>query len=297
MKPVTTTDNKKSELLKARRSHFTFTILYGLIAIVQLLIPVAFLYFTITFQSGLLYISLFSFGVIFASRPDKNGRVPRENRVAICTSLAISLICVVLCMINPASILITECPKYSPHSDHHSHHHHHHKKSPHYEMIAPFTENTLDILIRYQKIEDGVDQSEHVLMMKYNQSSKRIEHREWDRVRNSWRTTVSQLHTQSMDPVCTTDKYSRFLFLEDEIESEIRDRREHLESQSSIRYTSHDSNNGQTTTEEDQFDLNRWVKRICRNEVGFTIAYLVFMGLLIILQFFTILWYAFQVKS
>lgn len=244
--------------------------------------------------------TLFSAGVLFCAKPNKDGLVRREYKVVICTTLFISIVCVVICMINPATILITECPKFDS-SHHHPPHHGGHQQH-HYETISPYNPNTLDVLVRYNRYEeggDGVDteMTEHVLLLKYNLTDKHIEHKLWEEPKKSWLSTVSRVHQQSLDPVCSTQHYSRFHFLEAEIEEELKDRRVRLENTKSIRITSHDTLNGQTTPEEDQFDLHRWVRRICKNEVGFTIAYLVFMGVLIVLEFVTLVWYAFVVKD
>jgi hypothetical protein len=291
------TTQPKKKMLWSHRIHFIFMALFGVAAVALILLPIAWINYTITFQSGLLYFTLYSFGIITLSQPDKDGRVKKTNRVILCTSLFVSLACIAICAINPLTIIVTECPKYDRGNHHYPYPHHHHaKKSPHYESIAPYTRNTLDVLVKYDKYTDGVDlPEENVLSLRYNLTGKVVERREWDSGDNSWKTTVHQYHATSLDPVCSTEKYSRFLFLESEIEEEMRDRRAHLESMSSIRYSSHD-NSKQTTPEEDQFDLNRWTKRICRNEVGFTIAYLVFMAILFVLEVVALFWYAFQMK-
>ena len=237
--------------------------------------------------------TLFSAGVLFCAKPNKDGLIWRSHRVAICTTLFISIVCVIICMINPATILISECPKFDS-----SHHHpHHHPKPHHVETISPYSESALSVLVMYNKDMGDGEMVEHALLLKYNLTNKLIEKRVWEEPKKTWLSTVSEIHAQSLDPVCSTQHYSRFHFLEAEIEEELRDRKVGLESTKSIRITSHDSLNGQTTPEEDQFDLHRWVRRICKNEVGFTIAYLVFMALLIILEFVTLLWYAFQMKD
>lgn len=91
--------------LRARRCHFIFHLLYGLLAVTLFIFPVIVLYFQIAFQSALLSFGFYTAAVIGCLQPDKEGRVRRATRLRFCIGAFISLVLVTIASINPIVIL------------------------------------------------------------------------------------------------------------------------------------------------------------------------------------------------
>lgn len=315
---------------RIRAGHFAFSVLYGVAAMFFIFTPVALLSFEITFQLALLLFSLVPGTMIFmiSIREERwvvttgeggelltttsgaqirvkkvpGGTVKRSKKVKLCCALFIAGLCALIALINPAMILLSECPDLT---SHHPPHHHHQtgvaETRPVHgagDTITSHHNNTLDLLIKYNEYDEATDQiEEHALMLKYNLSSKHIERRVWRAERASWRTQAAAFVEQASEPVCTRQTYARFHFLEDEVRAALDERRSATESRKSLRIVAHDNNRGQTTEEEDAFDHHRRMRRICRNEQTFIYFYIIFICGLFLLDFVALLWYTFAVDT
>jgi magnesium-transporting ATPase (P-type) len=98
-------EDKTRSVRRARRGHFIFHLLYGLLTVILFILPVVTLYFQIAFQSALLSFAFYTAALIAALRPNDNGRVVRATRLTFCVAAFISIVLVVIASINPIVIL------------------------------------------------------------------------------------------------------------------------------------------------------------------------------------------------
>jgi hypothetical protein len=228
--------------------------------------------------------------------------IKRHEKVKIGCSLLVSAVLLVVGCISPVTILVSECPNLAPEgmaslataS----------KTGPQRahsigETITTYYNNSLDVLVRYDEWDSVTGQRhEHALMLKYNMTTSRIEKRIWKPETKSWHQLLLQQHQATQDAVCTSQKHSRFYFLEDEIREALADRRAATEATKSVLFkTAHDSTRAQSLDDEDAFDHHRRIRKICRHEHTELILFLVFLVVLFVLSIVTFLFYVLSVET
>jgi hypothetical protein len=203
--------------------------------------------------------------------------------------------------INPAIIMVSECPNLSPTAAISSSSMSRATTQSHgaADTLTAHNNNTLDVLVRYDEWDAArQEMAEHALMLKYNVTHGRIERRIWKPEQRGWQQTQLAVHQLATEPLCTTQRHSRFYFMEDEMREALADRRAATEARKSLSIKSgHDSTRAQSLEDEDAFDHHRKMRRICRFEYAYLIMFLVYLAALFVIHLVALLFFMMSVKT
>lgn len=200
--------------------------------------------------------------------------------VVLAVCIVLSLAATGIQLYNLMVILFIECPQLTPLPYNHTHHHHSMDVSN-----QPQYSNTLDVLINYHEGEN-----QHILLLKYNPMDRRIVQRS-KISKGDWVQTQAQTLEQEQSPVCTNQSYSHFFLLESEIARALQRRQEQFNTQKSVIIQSHDMSAKGSNELEDRIFFNMMIHEICRNEYGFVVFLIVFLLLIVLLNFILLGWF------
>lgn len=127
---------KSRKLREATWIQRVISILYGIVGVTLFMLPIAFIYYKITFQSILLATNFIPLTIVLLTRlSPTTGSIPRRFKVSFCTSAFLTLCFIVIASINPITILLSECPNSEPPPLPCHHHHHHHERDISDELL------------------------------------------------------------------------------------------------------------------------------------------------------------------
>ena len=211
-----------------------------------------------------------------AAQKYKEQLILRLYKVATIIIVVVSFITTIALAVylyNLIVILFIECPKFDGH--------HHHSPNALSHMFQGIRSNpskehynsTLDIVINYNDDQNN----HHILLLKYNlnekyiiQKSRHINHT------SDWFDSRILSIKQTFQPVCSSEVFSNYQFLEKEIKDAIAMHIKEFNSQQSIVIKSH-QNNEQSNPVEDAILLELQTRFICRNEYGLAAVIIAFI--------------------
>jgi len=317
------------------RCYWTFSIFYGLFAVAIFLIPVIFINYKVTYQSILVAFPLFCAGVIVGLEPDERGRVRRKMRVAMITGAFVGIVLCGYGLINPFTILLSECPSHAHDWPHDAGDAWERERDEANRMLFASLKGAanldattrpsplrLEVVVRYDELvtagaaapgeAEEIRLTQHILLLKYNVTHREIVRRELAPARSaaskrSWVQTEVEHVRLRAEPVCSTHATSHFHFLASEIADALGERRAAARTRRSVVHVRahHDPGGGGgfgadgdwDEEEEERTELTLWTRIICRRELGFLVVYIVFIFLEVLLMLLTIVWYTFYVKD
>jgi hypothetical protein len=304
------------------RAYFAFQVCYGVLTAAIFLIPVVLINFKITFQSILVAFPLWCAGVHVGLAPnDSTGLVRRKMRVAFCTGAFISIVFLLYALINPFTILLSECPAHS--NDWRRNEMDWENRRISFSSLKGVansdasmrpSRNRLDVIVRYDAMHhttNGGDEkfTQHVLLLKYNVTHREIVRRQLAPAsrrsgKRSWLQEKREQYRLKTQPICSDDGASQFHFLEAEITRALEERHTTAQASKSVLHLNAHHHPGAPESEgdwdeeeEEGVTLTLWVREICRKEMGFLVVYIVFIFITIIFQLVALFWYALYVKD
>ena len=234
----------------------------------------------------------------------KEGGLSRSKKVKLGCALVFAGVFLVFGWINPIVYMVSECPNLAPAPAHWTSSVNGNNRGDGIygagDTITTHNNNTLDVLIRYEEWDpaNNKEKTENVLLLKYNLTHGRVERRTWRTEKKSWEQSQLQVHALATEPLCTTQRHSRFYFMEDEIREALQERRAATEARKSFSIkTAHDSTTAQSLEDEEIFDDHRKTRRICRHEYSYLVLFLVFLSALVVLVLVSLLFYMMAVET
>ncbi len=293
--------------MSTARCYFVLNLFHAVAAVSLVLLGVVFLNYIITAQAILLSLAVGIFFVLASAlEPDSvTGLVRRKPRIILCVATFVSLFFMGVALINPAQYIFSECPQQQ------SHHHPHtlelqalysHGKqqemlllnydAEHGEVTRALAAEPAAAKAAAAKAVANDDDGSPVL--KQGNADWLVQQR--DRYRLPQSSVCEQL-AQADAAQGGDARATAFPFIAAEAKRALHDeRRETRDQAAEVRITAHHSDDhGYEHLKRQRQFLN--TKEICQYEWLFTILYMVYILLLIVLQLFTLLFYAFTVKD
>lgn len=272
--------------MSTQAGYFGLSLVYGLVAICVLLTPVVFVNYRVTFQSGLMAAFLACCGILWSAlRPDPvTRRVHRPPRIMFCVASFVSLFLLGVALINPIQYLASECPAVS----------------------SAAAASSLDLTLEYARYDakTGTVRPE-LLLMQYNMTHRRITRRLSTKHSlangnkpHTWLESAVKSYQAQQTVVCSDEPISRFRYLEHDVEHELHDERQSIRRAVPLMRMSSvpdGDDNGYEVLKQKRHLLD--MQEVCNYEYEAAIAYIIFIFVLFILEFFTLLWYCFMVKD
>ncbi len=213
----------------------------------------------------------------------------RRMAIPIAVVVLITLVAVGFYLYNLIYILAVKCPAYAPQVNLTDVHPHTQEGVVFRGLVrgAVQHQETLDVLVT---LNDAAAGTQHLLMLKYNVSSREILHRSAPLASATWMEQQRQAEALTQEPVCSAGKYSRFYFLRSEVEDALAQRLLQHEARQSVLIRGH-NNNVQTNSVEDELYLELMARYICRNEYGFAAGLIGLLLGVLVLNFLTMGWF------
>lgn len=287
------------DMRRLKRIQFILTFIYGVISMLLFMASFIFINFISTFQiatictvhliTGTMIFLLISFNAVERSTLSsdktvfidekaasryKEQLILRFYKIATIIIVIVTVITTIALSVYLYNLIITlfiECPRFDAH---------HSSTNAFSRMFQGIRHNpekqqynsTLDIIVNYN---DNTDKH-HILLLKYDLNERQIVQKSRQKESMDWFDSNVLSIKQTLIPVCSDEKISRYHFLEREIKDAITMRIQEFNNQQSIIIKNH-QNNHQSNPVEDSILLEFQTRYICRNEYGFAAFIIAFI--------------------